>query len=749
MTAATGLALAPVATALAEPACAAPNEETGWRTSLDYTAGKAEGSGKWGLIGDVKTRNSRPTYISRNGDVTDNNSADVRPCGEGAVGCRDVTYNYGVGVNPVTGDLWVSDSGKVCHGRFACSAAGLGFLNQGQAGTPRVFQYAPTGTDQEDATDYKGNGKYNVQPADRNYGIGKQFVELANRTVHQNEYVSAQIPNLVHGPRGITFTKDGTTWVVDSESRQPNNATNPNRIKRYAPDGTIIAGAGVAGTWVTGSTTPGNFNSGYSVSLTTRPDGSVLANAEVDDTLVVFAPDGTPLPKIKLDNPTMTGGLTHPFAPHANGNRYINPYGVASDPEDGSLYLSLVNFRDDDKNTMAPFIEKRAADGTTVTQFVGEGRFNEGDVTFGPFVNDVAGSPTYRHMFAWSQSQSAIQEFDKDGNFIREWINGSTADANEQETSKTVATPNMAIPRGIDFDKNGFMYVTIGEGTDNARVQVYGMTPNPIDQASAKYVDSNYQSATVTWVDAPDTPGAADSKSDVLDYSIELSEDNGATWNLIERDRSIVKSYTLENLDPAKDYLVRIAAWNEAGNGDWRIAPLRKARIELTKQGAFDANANQINWTFAITNTGKCPLTNVEITDTLTGISGITYDWANVATQGTLAPNESINASTTSAIEMQNQSQTVVNTAAVTAAAGNLEVADTAEATVIIPTVKPTPDTTPEATAEGTTEETPEVAPGGQLPKTGSTSLTATLYTVFAGITIGTGLILFRRRNAS
>ncbi|RRD35766.1 hypothetical protein EII31_05365 [Leucobacter sp. OH2974_COT-288] len=88
----------------------------GATTSVPYTSGKAQGSAKWGLIGNLK-----------------------------APVIRGSANPYGIGINPATGDLWVSDSGKVAY-----------FLGSSfQSGTPNVQIYKKPA---EPTSDYGENG---------------------------------------------------------------------------------------------------------------------------------------------------------------------------------------------------------------------------------------------------------------------------------------------------------------------------------------------------------------------------------------------------------------------------------------------------------------------------------------------------------------------------------------------------------------------------------------------------------------
>ncbi|RRD59987.1 fibronectin type III domain-containing protein [Leucobacter sp. OH1287] len=528
-----GLALAGLQVPIAAQAT-----DTGSVTSVAYTPGKAQGTGKWGLIGDVETFGGNSTYP------------------------------YGVGVNPQDGKLWVSDSGKM--------------LSRWQLGNPRVFVYDQGQVPESEASSYTGNGSYEDWSADSNQGFGKFYQDTANRKVIAEPFDG---DGKQHGPRGISFDSSGNSWIVDSEfSNQEGEPTE--RVKRFAPDATRIGGVGVSGNWQNRDI-PGNYRGGYSVSVTRGADGTMLSPAEVADMLVRWDDAGNPLPSIPLDNPAVApdAGGVHRFKP-VRGNIYTDPYGVAADPVDGSLYLSLTNFRNDQK-PVTPFLEKRSADGRTVTKFIGEGRFPKQEVMYGPFVNHIAGSPTYRHVFAWSQFQSAVQEFDENGEFVRQWTNGNTAAANAQDgNDKTVAVPGLVEPRGISFDERGYMYISVGGQTGRAadqRVLILGQTPQPVTSVCADRSAAGDE-VKLSW-ECEQSPAAPGAVSDVIDYTIEMSSDGGQSWQLVQKPKSAEKTYTVTGLDPTVAYQYRVAAWNEAGNGDWKSVSVA-AQDKLTADTA-------------------------------------------------------------------------------------------------------------------------------------------------------------------
>lgn len=211
--------LAPTLVATPSSAQAAVPVSIGRVTSVPFTPGKGQGSGNWGYVGDIET-----------------------------VGTGGKTFNYGLGFDPNTQALWVSDSGKVVNSRFSCILAGQSG-SPCQVGTPRVFKY-----DRIDANDsmgdYTANGTYSVDGAGRpgvNDGIGARYQAVADRTVIQTPYQGAA-PNILNGPRGLDVASDGTVWVTNSEAQAPVGGV-PDMVNRFAADGTQLASAGWTAPW--------------------------------------------------------------------------------------------------------------------------------------------------------------------------------------------------------------------------------------------------------------------------------------------------------------------------------------------------------------------------------------------------------------------------------------------------------------------------------------------------------------------
>ncbi|WP_371176865.1 fibronectin type III domain-containing protein [Buchananella felis] len=573
---------------------------TGADTSVAYTAGKAQGSNKWGLVGDVETR------------------------------VNDATYNYGILVDTTNNRLWVTDSGKVLYSNFGCRLSGHSGPSC-QTGTPRVFVYGQSNTTAAEATNYTGNGTFSAHGAS-NDGIGKTWEEPAERTVIRDGIYDTN--PLKHGPRGITKSGD-KIFVVDSEAAAPYvEGEQGSRITFFDTAGTKQGAVGFQGPWAHKDKPGVAF---YSVSAATDIDGSILINSEVSDRLVRYGADGSLLPQednLKLDAPTNNG--VEPL--RADATRFLrNPYGVAVDPVDGRRYIALVNFGDDAANNdtyrAKPFVEVRNAQNEVI-QRLGAGYapnqdvatiFPSGRTMFGPAVALEPGAQPYRHLFAWTQS-SGVYEFDAAGNYQRQWGNGTTAAANKQfdhvakanmvaaPAGQSVGThskvdaavqgavgdvrvPGYSTPRGISFDAAGHKYVTVGEGGRGARVLILGMTPLPVSElrvergatpgagAGAGAGADGGAGAGADGGGAGAAPGtvkltweqdgsAGPSRDAVRDYVVEQSVDGGETWTVVENAPSVAKERTLTGLDPHVTYTFRVSAWNEAGNGDWLVVSL-------------------------------------------------------------------------------------------------------------------------------------------------------------------------------
>ena len=484
--------------------------DTGSSTGIAPTPGKGVGSGQWGFVGDIET-------------------------------AKDTTYTYGLGFSPTDDSLWVTDSGKVTYSNFLCGLAGL--TSPCQQGNPRIFKYQRVGqpagsSDEKTTTDYTGDGVYSsnatyTSSAGRNAGIGAKYATLADRQTVTFPASEAT----VHGPRDVSFTKDGTAWVVDSEAVAPVGGP-AGAIKRFAPDMTPLSGAGWTGPWANRDLPGVHF---YRVGSAVTKDNTVLVNSETSDRLQEYQADGTWLRSIKLDVPA---GTATPGDPG-----YRNPYGVTVDPVDGSMYIPLINFRDDTYwKTQQPFLEKRDATGKIIAH-IGEGYLPKGQVVFASAVE-----PTNQHVFVWSQT-SAVFEFTKDGDFVRKYT--------------STQFPGLTDVRDLAFDTNGRMYFTVAQGTSSTRVMILGKTPSPALGTCGTF-SSDRTSATLNFACDSLATKTPYQQTPVLDFVVEASTDGGSTWSVLPKAAASTETTrTVAGLDPSATYQFRVSAWNEAGNSDW------------------------------------------------------------------------------------------------------------------------------------------------------------------------------------
>lgn len=561
-----GLAVVTVPSA----ASAAPTQ-TGTTTSVAYTSGKGVGSGQWGVVGDIRTLES------------------------------GTTFTYGADINPVTGSLTVSDSGKVVYNAL-CSFIGLSAPCQ--TGTPSIADYAllggdpaAVGTTDAGATEYLGAGAYAVNGAasssrSRNTGIGQLYESFADRT-------NATLPvNAQNGPRGIAHTADGVAWVVNSEAVAPVGGA-PGAIGRYDANLAPLTGAGWTGTWAQREEPGVHF---YRTGIDTTPDGSVLVNSEASD---------------RFQRYDSTGAFTGSVLLDLAGPVYRNPYSVAVDKVDGSMYVPLINFRDTPSAT--PFLEKRNAANEVVGQFTSSALL-AGQVVFSAEVE-----PRTQDVFAWSQNGSIVQ-WDKNGTEIQVFRNGTTPGT----------FPGLTTPRGMTFDENGRMYITVAEGTSSTRVMILGKTPDPVTSVCSQLgADRTTARLTIDCASGPAGAKAPYQQTQLLDYVIEASTDGGTSWQVLTKDAGVSaeREQTVSGLDPAADYTFRVSAWNEAGNGDWITStPIDYTTAEV----AFDGVENTpVSFDALVGDTGSSAPTGIALVDS----SGAMQPTLTVAGEGTYTAN--------------------------------------------------------------------------------------------------------------
>ncbi|MFC5369540.1 hypothetical protein [Arcanobacterium bovis] len=513
-------------------------------TSVPVVAnsGKSNGSDQWGYIGEIDTQN-----------------------GTGTV------FTYGLAFDPTDQSLVVTDSGKVLSSRFGCFIVGKS--SPCQVGTPQIFDYpltsaAQSATSEKSFSDYLVDGTYSsLAPGTANganAGLGKRYVDLANR----NTVTFPANEQLVHGPRGATFTADGTAWIVDSEAVAPLSGL-PGAIKRFGQDlSSSLGGAGYRQATGTDSWAnkdkPGMLQ--YSVGITTTPQNTVLANTEVSNYIQEFNADGTFKRTIKLNLP--------PGTYDASDSGFRDPYGVAVDPVDSSMYIALAEFKLDSARWKDKpiFIEKRDKDGKLLSTF-GQGHLGANDVVF-----NVVVEPKTRDVYAWTGSGN-IQQFTKDGVWVREFT--------------AAEFPGLSTVRDLVFDANGRMYISVAEGTSRTRVMILGKTPSPIVNSQAQCSADNGGTAALNW--SSDSANATPyQQTDILDYVVEKRLKGTTDFAVVAKTTASTEtSRTLTGLGDPYQYEYRISAWNEAGNSDTQIVScdIKKSGVSVAdpKGGIYTA----------------------------------------------------------------------------------------------------------------------------------------------------------------
>jgi len=493
-------------------------------TSAAATQGKAGGSGLWGYVGDIKTRNA------------------------GAV------YSYGLAVSPLDGSVWVTDSAKAIYtsSSLICGFAG-GTLFGGvcYVGESRVMHYSAVGTDWA-VGQYAGNGTYAAPPAGANGGIGANYESLADATV-----LSGTEPGMTNGEfggvRGLAIADDGTAWIADSDTFIGSAiASNAGKnIRLIAADESEGASFGGSATWAQ-RYEPGRLL--YPVGVAKLTTGNVLISSTTADLLQEFQPDGTWVRNILLDRPANTA--------YAGDAGFRNPNGLAVDPTTGDI---LVNYTAAGSGR-GQMVERIDASTGALVQTIGVGALPNNTNGFA-----LAVDPKTGELFV-AMENGQLYTFAADGTYLGRFSAFGSGSANGQ-LSQTV--------RGIAFDARGFLYVTVAEGTASTRVQILARTPDPVTAVRASYacaVDGDRvptgaidrTSVEVNWAGV--TEGVtADAQTPVRDYVIERSADDGTTWAVVPTATATTWNETVAGLNPNVAYQFRVSAWNEAGNGDTSV----------------------------------------------------------------------------------------------------------------------------------------------------------------------------------
>ncbi len=565
-------------------------------TSVVPTAGKARGSGLWGFAGDVRTQAS------------------------GGV------FNYDLDVSPTDGSLWVSDSAKVLYtsSAFLCTLSGGVKISASAClvGESRLSHYPVVGTDWGTGQ-YLVNGAYSVPAAGSNAGVGANYAALGQA---QKTNGSDLTNGRFGGIRGLATTLTGDVWAVDADYALTPVATSFKGVRVVRGDFTEGPSFGKA-VWSSGTTwtnrnDPESLD--YPVGAARMLNGDMIVTSQTPELLKQYKPDGTFVRNISLHQPAGTAG------PGDAG--YRSPYAVAVDPTSGDLLVGYI----DPGNGNRSFVERIATTGCTteptanpagssrdlcpVKDVIGWGDLATGDgQTWATFA--IAVEPRTGDVYV-SQRSGQVAVFASDGTYRGRFSAFGGGTGNGQ----------VATVRGMVFDARGFLYATVSEGTANARVEIFARTPDPITGLSATYTDQTKTAATLTW--NPLAEGVtADSQAPLKDYVIEQSVDGGTTWSTVPTPANTTAHQEITGLDAAKQYVFRVSAWNEAGNGDTATAaptPAQPGSLTLVKAGngqiaatSSDAltlsSGSTVTFTYTVTNNGPSPVTGITVNDSVLG----------------------------------------------------------------------------------------------------------------------------------
>lgn len=336
-----------------EAAPAHASEDSISDTSLTMPTGKAEGSGKWGVVGDIDT----------------------------STGNTDTTFTYSLAINPTNGAITFTDSGKI------------NWSTSTNAGTPSIHTYSAKtsadGTEDTSYTDYAGNGQFSVSTmaaagsVGANAGLGKMYADITERA---DITLPADTKN---GPRGIVFTKDGTAWIANSDN---GGATSP--ILRMTSPTTLGESVGYtpkSNEWPKRAT-PGYLY--YPVGVDVDASGTkFVVNSEVSESVHWY------------DTATNTWSIIALSDIETGADQ---PTGVAVDKQNGTLYTSL-------KRDAAgvPALQKRSGSGELIST-LHDGLSSSQTVMFAsvdPVNGDVYSSSQYGSLQQWDSQGTHLRTF--------------------------------------------------------------------------------------------------------------------------------------------------------------------------------------------------------------------------------------------------------------------------------------------------------------------------------------------------
>lgn len=515
------------------------NTTSNGTTSVGWTAGKAQGSGLWGYVGDVKSSTG-----------TDRN-----------------VFTYGLAFSPKTGNMVVTDSAKVGYDRFSvafCSLLGGTLITPTAClfGKSKLMSFALNSSPDWSAGQYSGNGEYTsaVAPGD-NAGIGVNF---ATRTDAKVTYGTGAAAGDFGGVRGVTVAKDGKIWVSDPDFGVSTGDQADKRAIRTFDSELNEATPSLGDATLPWPQRYKNGYFDYPVGIAQLQNGNIITMSQTAQLLKEYQQDGTFVRNIFLKQPANTA--------YSGDLGYRSPYAITVDPADGSV---LVGYIDPGKNNSSLIERIDLSDCSSATNYdtckvkntIGVGKLATGNGDAGTSAGTtfaIAVDPVTENIYV-AQRTGQMYAFQKNGTYLGRVASFGSGTEDGQVT----------LVRGIAFDQRGYMYVTTSQGTSNTRIEIFARTANAVGGLEQKCSDDT--SVKLAW-DSPsnydDTVKAGNSTSGtngivpVKDYLVEYSADGGATWTVDAHSPSTATSRVITGLDSSKTYQFRVSAWNEAGNGD-------------------------------------------------------------------------------------------------------------------------------------------------------------------------------------
>lgn len=643
--------------------------------------GRGVGSGQYGYVGQFGTLNST-----------------TQP------GALDFYYPYGVAIQ---GDrIVVADSGRTSweDGNKVAGHSLQSFTLSGDRGFA-------LGTG-----DYVGNGTYD----DTTHESTKNPQSLVTPEWQKYYPVGES-----RGSRGVAIDSQGNTYVVLSE-----RADGDNFIYKYAPDGTFLLKFGRY-------TPPGAL--GWPVGISVDADDNVYVTSAGIGAVFAFDSNGTYRSGWSIywaDGTNLLAGGDYTVPGFLN-----EPQGVTVDIDTGDVYVGDLNSSFTRQGRITKLSVEKTSDHNVTVENNPAGWTWSLDSGFG--TNGYVNRGVLSKVFAlgYDQQSNELLTSSSVGTITRISSTGTVLGTIGESSGPVHSDGRMAYARGVAVDSKGLTYVTT-QGTTAATnpravVQVFAKTPSPVPSVTATEGDGEVK---LTWANSPQGYGQVD----VLDYTVEYSTDNGATWTLVPASPSTALTRTVTGLNNGQTYDFRVTAYSEAGSGDPAVtqATPRETlvpQLQVTKTPApgtvVTAAGDTITWDIVVQNKGTDTLTDVTVTDS--AADKLTLGtWPGA--EGVLAPGESVTATATSTVTAAlfetGKASNTVNGSGVGAQSGTtVTESANAEVTWTVPsTAPPVPSTAPSAAEP--------------LPQTGSDVMPWLALSILV-VLVGSALVLVTRRR--